>query len=205
LKIDEDLVRRARQGDRLAMETIWRECHGEVYRYAWWNSGSREDAEDITSEAFYRAFRNLDRYDPAKASFETWIMRITRNLVIDARRREARHPRGEMPKEATAEGEVGEGLEADEERQALREAMGELTEEQRQVLVMKYVMDMKNRDIGTVLGRREGAVNALHHRALRKLGRILEERGAGQAGTPEGDREHGHREDSGSGRKERER
>ncbi len=161
------------------MEMIWRECHGEVYRYAWWNTGSREDAEDITSEAFYRAFRHLDRYDPDRASFYTWIMRIAHNLVIDHRRGRSGHFQVELDRDMAAEEELGEELQREEERRVLREAMGALTEEQRQVLVLKYVMEMKNAEIGKVLGRREGAVNALHHRALRKLGRILEREGAG--------------------------
>ena len=179
---EEGLILRAREGDRQAMEEIYRGCCEGVYRYAYWSTGSREDAEDITSEAFYRAFKHLGRYDPSKASFSTWVMRIAHNLVADSYRKKARHPQVELPPDLAWEGEVGDALEAEDERRVLMEAMRELTEEQRQVLVLKYFMQMGNREVGRVMGRREGAVNALHHRALWRLGLILEREGAAPQG-----------------------
>jgi RNA polymerase sigma factor (sigma-70 family) len=181
LDIESDLIRRAREGDEEALGSIYREHFDGVYRYAYWNTGSREEAEDISEETFYRVLKHIGGYDESKASLRSWVMRIAHNLVVDHHRHRARHPQAELDETLAAPVDIGGELEAEESRGALLEAMQRLTLEQRQVLQMKYFLQMSNTEAARALGKREGAINALQHRALRRMGGLLEKQGLGRA------------------------
>lgn len=164
-----------------------------MYKYAYWNTGSREEAEDLCEETFYRVLKHIGRYDESKSSFRSWVMRIAHNLVVDRYRHRARRPEAELDEGLAAPGDVTSGMEAKELRAVIEEAMLGLTLEQRQVLQMKYFLEMSNAEVAKALGKREGAVNALQHRALRKMGGLLEGLGLErpEAGSPalEGERD----------------
>jgi RNA polymerase sigma-70 factor (ECF subfamily) len=181
LDIESDLIRRAREGDEEALGSIYREYFDGVYKYAYWNTGSREEAEDISEETFYRVLKHIGGYDEAKASLRSWVMRIAHNLVVDHHRHRARHPQAELDETLAESVDIGGELEAEESRGALHKAMQELTLEQRQVLQMKYFLQMSNAEAARALGKREGAINALQHRALRRMGGLLEKQGLGRA------------------------
>ena len=187
MDIESELVRRAQEGDEEALGSIYRECFDGVYKYAYWNTGSREEAEDLSEETFYRVLKHIGRYDEEKASFRSWVMRIAHNLVVDRHRFKARHPEAELDEALASPEDITGSLEARESREGLLEAMQGLTLEQRQVLQMKYFLEMSNAEVARALGKREGAINALQHRALRKMGGILEKEGLGkQADNPAG-------------------
>jgi len=84
------LIERARQGDPDAFDLLVQEYAPRVHAVAYQMTGSAEDARDIAQEVFLRLYRALDRYDPER-SFATWLYRVTVNLAIDFRRRNARH------------------------------------------------------------------------------------------------------------------
>lgn len=189
MDIESDLIRRAREGDEEALGSIYREHFDGVYKYAYWNTGSREEAEDISEETFYRVLKHIGSYDEGKASLRSWVMRIAHNLVVDHHRHRARHPQAELDETLAASVDVGSEVEAEERRAALLKAMQGLTLEQRQVLQMKYFLQMSNAEVARALGKREGAINALQHRALRKMGGLLEKQGLGKpADEPAGPR-----------------
>lgn len=179
MDIESDLIRRAQEGDREAQGSIYRKCFDGVYKYAYWNTGSREEAEDLCEETFYRVLKHLGSYDEEKASLRSWVMRIAHNLVVDRHRRRARRPEAELDEGLAAPTDITGGIEAEELRETVKLAMRELTPEQRQVLQMKYFLEMSNAEVAQTLGKREGAVNALQHRALRKMGGLLEKEGWG--------------------------
>jgi RNA polymerase sigma-70 factor, ECF subfamily len=180
LDIESDVIRRAQGGDQDALGTVYRESFDDVYKYAYWNTGSREDAEDLCEETFYRVLKHIGRYDESRSSFRSWVMRIAHNLVVDRYRHKSRRPETGLDEQMAAPDDVTSGMEAKELRGAIDEAMRGLTLEQRQVLQMKYFLDMSNAEVAGALGKREGAVNALQHRALRKMGGLLEGKGLGK-------------------------
>lgn len=174
----EELAQRTAAGDRDAFAEIYGILLDPIYRYLYWNSGSREEAEDLAEETFLRCLTNIGSYRPGRGPFKAWAFRIAHNLLVDQRRRSGRRSREEIGESLEDPGiSAPQSLEEEEGARALREMMQELPSTQRQVIVMKYFAEMSNAEVAKAVGRSEGAVNALQHRALRRLGRMLEERG----------------------------
>ncbi len=174
----EELAQRVAEGDLEAFGGIYESLLDPLYRYFYWNLSSREEAEDLTEEAFLRCLLHIGRFDARKASFRSWAFRIAHNLLVDHIRRGKGLRKEELDANREAdEPPLGETVEEEAEKRALRQALEELPSSQRQVLVMKYFSGMSNAEVARALGKSEGAVNALRHRALRKLGTILESRG----------------------------
>jgi RNA polymerase sigma-70 factor (ECF subfamily) len=174
----EELALETANGNRGAFTEIYEGLVEPIYGYLYWNLGSREDAEDLTEEVFLRCLVNIDSFNPRRGAFKSWAFRIARNLMVDHQRRGSRRARSEIAEEPE-QGLPGppESMEEKERAKALQEALEELTFMQRQVILMKFFAGMSNAEAASALGRREGAVNALQHRALRRLGKILEDRG----------------------------
>ncbi|MFI5255214.1 MAG: RNA polymerase sigma factor [Candidatus Limnocylindrales bacterium] len=166
-------------------EPLYRKYVGQVYSYAIYELRDQHRAEDVTESVFLRALAALPRFDERGegdgSSFRVWLFRIARNLVANERRRERRHP------ETDLEG-VLDLLAADgpsvgvEEREAVAlawQAIDRLPEERRRALVLRFVEEMSTAEIGAILGRSEGAVRVLIHRALRAVAADLH-RGQGR-------------------------
>ncbi|MEW6552660.1 MAG: sigma-70 family RNA polymerase sigma factor [Actinomycetota bacterium] len=174
----EELAERSAEGDESAFAEIYGKLLDPVFRYLYWNLGSREDAEDLSEEVFLRCLVNIGAYDPGRGPFKAWAFRIAHNLLVDHQRRRGRRVEEELGEDLRDDTvSAPEGLEEEERARALREVLEELPASQRQVVVMKYFAEMSNAEVAKAMGRSEGAVNALQHRALRHLGRSLEQRG----------------------------
>ena len=171
----EELAQRTADGDRDAFAEIYGTLLDPIYRYLYWNMWSRDDAEDLAEEVFLKCLVNIGGYDAKRGPFKAWAFRIAHNLLVDHQRR-----RGQEELKESIEDDKSpapESLEDDERARALRECLEGLPSKQRQVVAMKYFADMSNAEVAKALGRSEGAVNALQHRALRHLGKMLEEQG----------------------------
>lgn len=166
----------ASQADRAAFGTLYRRYLDRVYGYAFYLLGDHHDAEDVTERTFLAALDAIDRFRDEGASFRSWLFRIAHNQVANHLRARGRRPTAPLnvvdepvatPDPATAV------VDADDARR-LRRAVAALSEDRRQVLVLRFVDGLTAREIGAVLGRSEGAVRVLQHRALRELALTLE-------------------------------
>jgi len=173
------LIEEAIAGSREAYAAIYDILFAEIYRYMYWNVSKREDAEDLTAEVFLRGFKAIAGLKKDAVHSKAWFYRIARNLVIDHRRRYGR--RRESTLEEAWDLDCGTDLERLQEKQyesgLIREALRELTEEQRQVLILKYFSGFTNEEVGGVLGKQAGAINALQYRGLKRMEKILRKRG----------------------------
>jgi len=174
--IDErQLVERAQHGDRDALEQLYLLHFDRIYSYLRVNVGNRHDAEDLTTQTFLRMLESIGRFRWQSAPFSAWLFRIAHNLTVD-------HFRARRPE--LAEDEVREPF-GEEESSAEEQALDsmaqagmlglieELSAEQRQVLALKFVFGFGNLEIGGILGKTEGAVKSLQHRALASLEKQL--------------------------------
>lgn len=165
----------AAQRDRAAFGVLYRRYVERVYGYCFYLLGDHHDAEDVTERTFVAALGALERYRDEGATFRAWLFRIAHNELANALRARQRHR--STPLEAVAEPRATEDpagmLTVAEEARGLRLALERLPVDRRQVVVLRFVDGLSAREIGAVLGRSEGAVRVLQHRALRQLAEIL--------------------------------
>jgi RNA polymerase sigma-70 factor (ECF subfamily) len=165
------LVERAQQGDRAALEELYLIHFDRIYSYLHVSVGNRHDAEDLTTQTFLRMLESIGKFRWQSAPFSAWLFRIAHNLAMDhfrARRRiqpeeEVPEPVGDLEPSAEAAAMQSIG------RQSMLELIENLSPEQQQVLTLKFVFNFPNADVATILGKTEGAVKSLQHRALASL------------------------------------
>jgi RNA polymerase sigma-70 factor, ECF subfamily len=174
---DPDLAAvRAAQADRAAFGVLYRRYLDRVYGYCFYLLGDHHDAEDVTERTFVSALTAIERFRDEGASFRAWLFRIAHNQVANAlrhrgRRRADRLDAVELP--AAGDDPSAAADRADDARR-VRRALASLSDERRQVLVLRFVDGLTTREIGVILDRSEGAVRVLQHRALRELAGMLE-------------------------------
>ena len=171
-----NLVRQAQTGDSAAFAQLYDAYVERVYRYIYFRVSDVPTAEDLTSEVFLKAWQNLGRYQSADVPFLAWLYRIARNQVIDFYRsqKETTSLEDTVPVSVDVralDAQVSNVFEL----QALRDSLQLLTEEQQQVLILRFIAGLPTRNIAQMLGKQEGAVRALQMRGLQALSKHMKE------------------------------
>src|SRR4051794_25471655 len=179
---DRGLVDEARL-DPLRFDALYRRYLAQVYSYAYHELGDHHDAEDATERTFLAALTALPRFEerarPADgdgaSTFRVWLFQIARNTVANQRRGRRRHPTAPLEAAAgvTDGRDVAGAAARREEAVAAWTAIRKLPADRRQALVLRFVDEMSTAAIAGVLGRWEGAVGVLVHRARRAVARDL--------------------------------
>jgi len=175
---EQRLIAQARQGDTAALSAIYDQYAEKIYIYLYHRLGDRQLAEDLTGDVFVRMVEAAETPRFADTSLSGWLYRIAHNLLVDhfRRHREEVALTEESPMPATPAGS-GEGPAAIVERKlaqdGLRKALEVLTEEQRQVIVLRFGEGLTAREVAETMGKQENAIWQLQHRALNGLRRAL--------------------------------
>jgi RNA polymerase sigma-70 factor (ECF subfamily) len=175
-----ELVERAQQGDRDALEELYLIHFDRIYGYLHVSVGNRHDAEDLTTQTFLKMLESIGKFRWQSAPFSAWLFRIAHNLAMDHFRANKRwQPEEEVPEPPPDESTSAEAgaLESIGQKSML-ELIEELSPEQQQVLTLKFVFNFANAEAATILGKTEGAIKSLQHRALVSLQKQLEKRSA---------------------------
>jgi RNA polymerase sigma-70 factor, ECF subfamily len=169
------LVERAQGGDRDALEELYLIHFDRIYGYLHMTVGNRHDAEDLTTQTFLKMLESIGRFQFRSAPFSAWLFRIAHNLAMDHFRASRRIQLEEEVPEPVDDAEVSAEVEAFKSigRASMLDMIEDLSPEQRQVLTLKFVFDFSNVDVATILGKTEGAVKSLQHRALVALQKRL--------------------------------
>ncbi len=159
---DMELVRRAilacQRGSRDAFEVVVKTFRGRAYRAALALVGNREDALDISQEAFVKAYRAIRRFDPDRPFFP-WFYRILRNLGFDRIRRRRTRRREALPPDLADPGPGPEVLaRRDEVKERVWAAIHRLSERDREILVLRHFQHMSYREIAAALAIPQGTV-----------------------------------------------
>ena len=173
-----ELVARAQKGDRDALEELYLIHFDRIYSYLHVSVGNRHDAEDLTTQTFLRMLESIGKFRWQSAPFSAWLFRIAHNLAMDHFRATRRwQPEEEVPEPDPDESTSAEtGALESIGRKSMLELIEELSPEQQQVLTLKFVFNFPNAEAATILGKTEGAIKSLQHRALVSLQKQLQRR-----------------------------
>ena len=151
----------------------------DVYSYAYYRIGNHHDAEDITEQTFLQAYRHFERAQRESNGrpLRPWLIRIAHNLAANYYRDRSRKPQTHLDDAAilSAPLDTERVVEGREEVKEVLAGVSKLPDDRREALIMRFALDMDNREIARALGRSEGATKVLIHRAIRQLEQGLDE------------------------------
>lgn len=172
----QDLIRRAKQRDEAAWEEIYERHKQGIHRYVYYQVSDAPLAEDLMQEVFLKAVEAIDSFEFRGISLSAWLYRIARNLIINHYRRQPEQKELTLDEcVAASEEDTSAAVEKRFGQRELWKALGGLTELQREVIILKFIEGFSNSEVAHVMGKPEGAIKSLQHRALAALRRILEE------------------------------
>jgi RNA polymerase sigma-70 factor (ECF subfamily) len=166
--------------DSRAFEALYRKYLAQVYSFALYELRNVQAAEDVTAQVFMRALTGLhgfrEQAEPPHSSFRVWLFQIARNTLSNEKRRTRRHPEApiQLADMMPATDDVAREVAARDELARAWEAIDRLPEVGRRAVVLRFMHEMSTREIAEVLGKTDGSVRVLIHRAVRRLARQLE-------------------------------
>ena len=188
-------------GDANAWQQLVRLQHRRIYGICYRFTGSQTDAEDLTQDVFVKLYRSLSSFDPSKGAFQTWIVTLTRNLLVDHFRR-TRQDRATDSLDVTVSGESDGPTRAEqipdrhtgqfeavaqvEMRGKIQAALKQISPELREAVILRDLQDLDYKEIAQVLRVPEGTVKSRISRGRAELARILQREGLGRPSTAGG-------------------
>jgi RNA polymerase sigma-70 factor (ECF subfamily) len=175
------LVDRAKAGDTDAFAQLYDRYLDTIYRYVYYRVGSRQLAEDLTSETFLRALRSMGTFTWQGRDFGAWLVTIARNLVADHFKSSRFRLEITIADMVATEGstETAESPEGVVLRSltnaALLAAVKRLNPQQQECLVLRFLQGLSVAETAKVMGKNEGAIKTLQYRAVRTLAQLLPE------------------------------
>ena len=169
---EEDVLTRASQGDRDAFGLLYERYIDRIFNYVYYRTGNLHDAEDLTARVFQRAMNHIKNYKDRGVPFSAWLYRIAHNLVANWHRDRSRRqeiPINDVPVLPSKGDHPERNLVRSQEQDSLLRLIRRLPSERQNLLILKFVENMSNAEIGAIMGRSEGAVKSLYHRTLLAL------------------------------------
>ena len=180
--VDAEVITRCLKGDNAAWEEIVRTHTRRVYNFCYRFTGSWQDAEDLTQEVFMRVYKTLKTYSTMEGSFPTWLMSVTRNLLVDHYRKHKKESSDVALEEVyeTVESNPAQGktpveqISTHDRIELVRWGLGKLSPDLREAVVLRDCEELRYDEIATVLRIPEGTVKSRINRGRIELARILE-------------------------------
>lgn len=173
------LLKQAQNGDANAFAQLYREHVQAIFRYIAYRVQDHQQAEDLTGDVFTRALEGLPKYQDRGKPFLAWLYRIAHARVVDFYRKRDRRPNesdiSAEPLSVTPD--MDEGLVRSQAASALRDAIADLTDDQQQVIILRFIEGHRTDTVAALMGKKPNAIKALQHRALRSLAGRLERSG----------------------------
>lgn len=185
LSSEDKLVERCIQGDDSAWEGIVNAYTRRVYNLGYRYTGRSEEAEDLTQEIFIKVYQNLKSFRSEAGSFQNWILKVGRNLIIDRYRQMRRFQQSAGSEEMETMNLSDEKtpsphkvFEQSESARYLREALQKLSPELKEAIILRDLEGMAYQEIAALLAIPEGTVKSRINRARLELAKLLSKRRA---------------------------
>ena len=186
-----DLVRRAADGDKKALEALYSRYVDSVYRFMYYRTGDRAVAEDLTADVFAAMLKAIPRYQERGIPFGAWLFRIARAQWVDYQRREERRNTVPLYEDAFSEPALRPSPEEILSHVYFASLLRHLTEEQQEVVLLRFVGGLSHKEIAEVIGSNPDAVKAKVYRAVQRLREILRKEGADNVGGAQAGKQQG--------------
>jgi RNA polymerase sigma-70 factor (ECF subfamily) len=176
ISTDEQLLAQAKQLDPAALEALHRQFYGPVARYIQFKVNDPRTVEDLSGEVFVRVLEGLRKGYGWQDSPRGWIMGIARNVVVDYYRKRERVTEVMLDPALTAaeNGDPTQFTLKNEQHEQLRRAIGQLTDEQRDVILMRFMEGIDIKGVAKAVNKSPGAIKGLQFRALRALADLMQ-------------------------------
>jgi len=171
--LTQQAVTRAKAGDPEGVHYLYVRYADDVLRFINGLVRDHHEAEDITQNVFAKLMTAIKKYEERAVPFDAWILRVARNAALDHLR-----AKRAIPTEEVRLADTGRAQTALDRGRALRQALEELPEDQREVLVLRHIVGLSPVEIADTLDKSESSVHGLHHRGRRSLRANLTELGA---------------------------
>ncbi|MGB7338776.1 MAG: sigma-70 family RNA polymerase sigma factor [Phototrophicaceae bacterium] len=168
---DRDLVQLAKK-DKEAFGEIYERYLTKIYNYIYYRTSNQQDAEDLTAKVFYRALSHIENYVDKGVPFQAWLYRIAHNLVANFHRDKSRRkiiPLDDYVAHTLKSDAPDIQAETSEQKAYLMEAIHRLPADRQQLILLKFIEQKSNAEIGEIMERTEGAIKSLYHRTLMAL------------------------------------
>jgi RNA polymerase sigma-70 factor, ECF subfamily len=181
LEQDQQLVKRCLAGEDFAWEELLKTHNRKVYNLCYRFTGRSSEAEDLTQEVFIKIFQTLRTYDEAQGGFSTWLNRVARNHLVDHYRRTHKdrltssleEEPGVLQETPSREEHPTARLESEERHNMLQAALGRLSPDMREAVVLRDFQDLDYDEIAQVLGVPQGTVKSRINRGRLELARVI--------------------------------
>ncbi|HOJ01674.1 MAG TPA: sigma-70 family RNA polymerase sigma factor [Anaerolineaceae bacterium] len=168
----DDVLNKAIKGDLEAFSVLYRENVQRIYAYIYYRTGNKHDAEDLTARVFQRALSHIQKYENKGVPFSAWLYRIAHNLIANWHRDRSRKKEvsiDETPMEISSAEIPESSVIRDQEIVELMGYVRTLPADRQTLLILKFVDDLTNIEIASIMGKSEGAIKSLYHRTLLQL------------------------------------
>jgi RNA polymerase sigma-70 factor (ECF subfamily) len=164
INLTREAVARAKAGDSEGLHYLYVRYADDVQRFINGLVRDHHEAEDITQNVFAKLMTAINKYEERAVPFDAWILRVARNAALDHLR-----AKRAIPTEEVRLTDTGRAQTAQDRGQALRQALEDLPEDQREVLVLRHIVGLSPVEIADTLEKSESSVHGLHHRGRRSL------------------------------------
>lgn len=173
INLTRQAIGQAKAGDSEGLHYLYVRYADDVLRYVTGLIRDHHEAEDVTQNVFAKLMKAILKYEEQAVPFDAWILRVARNAALDHLR-----AKRAIPTEEVRLADTGRAQTAQDRGQALRQALEDLPEDQREVLVLRHIVGLSPVEIADTLEKSESSVHGLHHRGRRSLRANLSDLGA---------------------------
>ena len=169
---EKEIIQQASEGSKEAFGLLYENYVDRIFNYIYYRTGNIHDAEDLTARVFQRAMKHILNYQDRGIPFSAWLYRIAHNLVANWYRDNSRKQEVSITEKIIlpAKQEHPETtIMRNDKQEALLQLIRALPQDRQQLLILKFVENYSNAEIGTIMGRSEGAIKSLYHRTLLAL------------------------------------